>query len=122
MVFNPNNVEEIETLKAGILAQGTIREIREGRVKDFIVNEEALKSWKGDISKPAMNLIMDINHKGVNYSITKLFSYQEENGKIKLGQNSSLIKYKETYQHFPIIGDKVNCLTDKSGFFKLVLN
>jgi len=44
-----------------------------------------------------------------------------ENGKTVYSSNSNLGKYNNYYRKLPEAGDQVRCLTNKDGFFRLLI-
>ena len=117
-MYNPNNATEKQGLGAGISAIGIITTIEDGKTSDFVKN---LENWKGDINALAINIHIEIQHNNEKYELQKLFNYKDENGKTIFSSNSNLGKYKQYYKKLCEAGDQVKCLTNKDGFFRLLI-
>ena len=118
MVYNPNNATEKQGLGAGLSATGVITTIEDGKTSDFVKNTE---NWKGDINALAINIHIEILHNSEKYELQKIFNYKDEQGRTVFSSNSNLGKYKQYYKKLPESGDQVKCLTNKDGFFRLLL-
>jgi len=117
-MYNPQQSEEKQGLGPGISATGVIVKIDDGKTSDFVKN---LENWKGDINSPAINVHIEIMHNNEKYELQKLFNFKDENGKTVYSSNSNLGKYKQYYRKLPTAGDQVKCLTNKDGFFRLLI-
>ena len=117
-MYNPNASEEKQGLGAGLSATGVITTIEDGKTSDFVKN---LENWKGDINAAAINVHIEIMHNNEKYELQKLFNYKDEGNKTVFSSNSNLGKYKRYYGKLPEAGDQVKCLTNKDGFFRLLI-
>ena len=117
-MYNPNASEEKQGLGPGISATGVIVKIDDGKTSDFVKN---LENWKGDINNPAINVHIEIMHNNEKYDLQKLFNYKDEGIRTVFSSNSNLGKYKRYYGKLPEAGDQVKCLTNKDGFFRLLI-
>ena len=117
-MYNPKQAVEKQGLGAGVSATGVITTIEDGKTSDFVKN---IDSWKGDINCPAINVHIEIMHNNEKYELQKLFNYKEENGRTTFSSNSNLGKYKRYYGKLPEAGDQVKVLTNKDGFFRLLI-
>lgn len=118
MVYNPEQAIEKQGLGAGVSAIGVITSIEDGKTSDFVKN---LENWKGDINASAINIHIEIVHNNEKYELQKLFNFKDEDGKTVYSSNSNLGKYKQYYRKLPTAGDQVKCLTNKDGFFRLLI-
>ena len=117
-MYNPNASIEKQGLGPGVSATGVIVKIDDGKTSDFVKN---LENWKGDINALAINIHIEIQHNNEKYELQKLFNYKDENGKTIFSSNSNLGKYKQYYKKLCEAGDQVKCLTNKDGFFRLLI-
>jgi len=117
-MYNPQASIEKQGLGPGISATGVIVKIDDGKTSDFVKNTE---NWKGDIQAPAINVCIEIMHNNEKYELQKLFNYKNEGDKTVFSSNSNLGKYKQYYNKLPEAGDQVKCLTNKDGFFRLLI-
>lgn len=118
MPYNSQNAEEVKGLPAGIGAEGVIVAINDGTTKDFVENTE---NWKGDVNQPAIEVHIETKYNEQVYTVKKLFNYRWEEQKVKYTENSNLGKYKKYYGKLPQVGDRVRLLTNKEGFWRILL-
>ena len=117
-MYNPQQSIEKQGIGAGVSATGVITSIEDGKTSDFVKNTE---NWKGDINSPAINVHIEILHNSEKYELQKLFNYKNEGGKTVFSSNSNLGKYKQYYKKLPESGDQCKVLTNKDGFFRLLI-
>jgi hypothetical protein len=119
-MYNAKNIEEIKGLPADKILDGVIIGVIDGKVKEFI-NPEALNNWKGDLNSNAINVDVEILHDNTRHVITQMFTYIDEDGKVKFPTRSNLGKYIKKYDKAPEVEDKVLIQTDGDGFAKIKL-
>lgn len=120
MAYNPHNSEEQKEsgLKQGQIVEGVIVSIDDGTVKQFI--PEGTK-WDGDTNQTAINATISYKVNDEIKTFTKLFTYNEEEGKTKYHPKSNLGKFKKTYGMLPVIEQKVNIKGNEEGYGEIVL-
>jgi len=121
MAYNAKDSKEMEGVPAGVSAEGVIINIKDGKSRDFIKTDEARKSWKGDLDQTAIEVEIETKFKERSFKLSKMFTYTEEDGKTVFGTNSNLGKYNSYYGKLPEVGDKVKLLSNKDGFFRLLI-
>lgn len=122
-MYNARDSEELEGIPAGMASEGVIIKITDGKSRDFIKSEEAKKEWQGDLDQPAIDVEIETKYKEKSFKLSKLFTYSisSDNGKTMYGPTSNLGKYKAYYNKLPEIGDKVKLLSNKKGFFRILI-
>lgn len=114
-MYDPKNAKETSNLAPDSILDGEITEIKDGTVKDFIVN---LDKWKGSKEQRAINV--SVRCKEVVFD--QIFTYTHDQGQMKYLTNSNLGKYNRKYGKLPEVGDKVKVTTNKEGFGKIKID
>jgi len=118
-MYNPKEAIAEQGLGAGVSATGVIIRIDDGKASDFVQKQEG---WKGDINCPAINVVIEVMHNNEKYTVTKMFNYIDKgDGKTHFKERGHLGKYKQYYNKLPEAGDQVKVLTNKDGFFRLLI-
>lgn len=118
-MYNAKNVQIVKNLEPGILKEGIIIEIEDGKIKDF-VKGDSLKKFR-DPEHSCIQVTTETKYKGEPFRDMKLFTYKEgEDSLTQVQSNSNLGKYYSYYNKLPEVGDKVKLMTDGDGFFKIV--
>lgn len=115
MAYNSDNATEAKMLEPDQVLDGEIVEIKDGTVKDFVLNTE---KWQGSTSQPAINVTVKVG----DQTFAQLFTYNEENGKTLYTKNSNIGKYKVKYGNLPKSGDRVKVATNAEGFGRIKLD
>ena len=123
MVYNASKgKEEEQKVLAGMATKGVITLVEDGRVKDFIKSPEGLKAYSNNTDDLAINVNIEVLYENDKYMVSKMFMYHNDSdGNVAFGPNSHLGKYNSYYRKLPDVGDEVNLLSDKNGFFKLII-
>ena len=111
-MYNPTNAKETASLEPDTVMDGEIVDIKDGKVKDFILNVD---SWKGNLDQAAID--MDVKCGDVTF--TQLYTYNDKEGVTEYSSVSNMGKYKKKYGKLPEKGDKVKVLTNSDGFGKI---
>lgn len=119
MGYNAKDAQEVQGIPAGESAQGVVINIVDGEVKDFVTNMEG---WRGDPSSKAINIQIETTYNGNSFTLSRVFTYKKnKEGKTEYASTSNLGKYKAYYNKLPEVGDKVKLLSNKEGFFRLLI-
>ncbi len=118
MPYNAKNVEVTKGLPSGVSADGLIKEIKDGKVGDFI-HEKARDRWNTE--QPAIEIVVEVTYEGKPYNFTKMFPYKEIEGKTTFGEKSDLGKYNKYYNKSPEAGDQIKAITNSDGYWRLLL-
>ena len=118
--YDPSAIEITKAIPSGAKAEGVISNIKSGKVSDF-VDEESRDKWKGNLEQPAIELEVTIDYESKEFKVKKLFTYDKIKGKMVFSERSNLGKFNKYYKKMPTIGQKVNCLTNSEGFFRLLI-
>lgn len=120
MTYNAKNVEVQESLNPGLMAQGFVIDIKDGKVKDF-VQDDALPKWKNK-DQSCILVTFECKHNEVSYTDQKLLTYNiSDKGATQFGKRSNLGKYHSYYKKVPEVGDQVQMKTNADGYFKVVI-
>ncbi len=117
-MYNPQNAKEEPTIPADVIVEGVIKEIKDGKVKDFIKN---LAKWNSP-DQTVMQATINVLYKDRDFSFDMVFPYKEEEGKTIYTPGSALGKYSKKYSKLPEVGDKVKAITNSDGFLRLKLD
>lgn len=121
MSYNAKAYKETEGLPAGIQEEGVIININDGKVRDFL-QEDSRKAWEGDLDQTAINVEIELKHKEQLIRLSKIFTYKEEGEETNFAANSNLGKYRRFYGKLPEVEDKVKCMTNEDGYFRLTIS
>lgn len=117
MVYNTDNFEIQEQIAPGTMAEGVIIDIKDGKIKDFVEDTSKFR----DAEQTVINVTVECTHDGQKQTDSKLFTYIEANGKMKVPAKSNLGKFYKYYENkMPQVGMKVQMKTNSDGFFKLL--
>ena len=119
-MYNAKSSIEIQNVKPGEVTQGIIVHIVDGKVKDFIKNEEIIKKFK-NIDSDCINMLIEFNYQGRIFKIEKMFTFMMVNGQTAYSPKSNIGKYKRFYGKLPEAGDVVKLLSDSDGYFRLMM-
>lgn len=117
--YNPNNAEEVLLLPKDSVLDGIIVQVVDGEVNAFVKNME---KWKGDPKQPAINVIIDVAHKGNLVKLQQVFTYNLKAGKTQYSASSNLGKFKTKYGKLPQVQMQVKVCTNNEGFGKIKLD
>jgi|SRR6056297_1994999 len=116
MVYNTENYEIQEQIAPGQVTQGVIIDIKDGKIKDFVDDTSKFK----DPDQTCINLTAECQYDAQKYTDSKLFTYIDNEDKMKVPAKSNLGKYKKYYGKMPQTGDQVQMKTNSDGYFKIV--
>lgn len=120
MAYNPEEATEIPVLAAGIVKEGVIIKIEDGKIKDHI-HEDGREKWKHSLETSAIKVIVECLHDEVTHQADEVFTYINGEGKTKFSERSKIGKFKAYYKALPVVGGKVQMKTNADGYFKFVI-
>jgi len=115
MSYNAQNYKEEEKLPINERFKGTIINIEDGKIKDFVTSDK----WEGNKENKAINTVIEIIYKNDTLRFEKIFTYREEEGITKYNEKSNLGRYHKKYDKLPEVGDQIMCLTNKEGYLMI---
>lgn len=116
MGYNAKEYEVQEQVPAGQIAEGAIIDVKDGKIKDFVENTEKFKN----IDQSCINVTAECVFEGQKQTDSKIFTYIDVEGKMKVQEKSNLGKFLKYYKKLPEVGDKVQMKTNAEGFFRIV--
>lgn len=121
MAYDAKNATVVENLRAGIVEQGVVVNVADGKVGDFLTDKGKDK-WEGDHNTLAIQVTVEVLHDNTKYNCERLFTYFTQADKTVFKSNSNLGKYFRYYKKLPEVGDQVQCKTDADVYFRLVID
>lgn len=118
MAYNAKNIEVTKGLPPGITSKGVIKTLVDGKVEEF-VHEKAKDKWK--LKQPAINIEVEVIYNDKTYMVSKMFPYNDIDGRTTFGEKSDLGKYNKYYKKVPEMGDQVNLITNSDGYWRILL-
>ncbi len=118
MAYDAKESKEIQGIPPGTSTEGVIVALDDGTVKEFVKNTDG---WKGDVNQTAINIGIELKYGEKVMKLSQVFTYDSEEGKTVFSSKSNLGKYKKYYNKLPEVGDKVKLLSNKDGFFRLLI-
>jgi len=115
MPYNTENAKEKEFLPGDSILDGEIVKIKDGFVKDFVLNPA---NWQSDVENPAIEIDVLVN----GQKISQIFTYLMEGQTMTYTKNSNLGKFKRKYGELPRVGLKIKIQTSSEGFGRVKLN
>src|SRR3990167_10462558 len=115
MAYLAEKAELVSMLPPDSILDGRVIEIADGKVQDFVQNHE---SWKGELTQPCINVIVEIKNQGNTQKIPQVFTYNQSGDKSQYTARSNMGKYSKKYGHPPKLGDIVKIATNAEGFGK----
>lgn len=119
-MYNAKEYVDVKTPTPGTMIEAVIINIRDGKARDFLKNQEAITKFK-NADATAIELTIEGKNGNEPVKINQLLTYNAIDGKIVIKQTSNLGRYKKTYNKLPETGDKVKILSNSDGYFKLYL-
>jgi hypothetical protein len=119
-MYNAKEYVESKNAQPGTMIEAVIVNVTDGKPRDFLKTEEAIKKFK-NVDGTAIQLTIEGKNEGVPVRFDCIITYNLVDGKIVLKQTSNLGKYKKIYNKLPEVGDKVKILSNAQGYFKLYL-
>lgn len=117
-MYNAKEGKEQTMLSPDAILDGTIKEIKDGIVKDFVHDTS---KWQGSVDQPAINIQVEVNNTN-GLTFEQLFTYNNEGSSTTFAPNSNLGKYKKKYNKLPEVGDNIKVATNSDGFGKIKLD
>ncbi len=118
MGYDATKGKEEPTIPADTIVDGVVKEVKDGKVKDFVKN---LAKWNNP-EQQVIQVCMNVLHNDRDFSFDMIFSYSEKDGQTVYSPNSALGKYKKKYNKLPEVGDQVKAMTNSEGFLRLKLD
>ena len=119
MGYNPQNAEQKAGLPADRVLDGTILNVTDGVVNDFLANTQ---KWKGELTQPCINVAVEVTIEDKMFKVDQLFTYEDDNGKTVFAPNSNMGKFSKKYGKLPQAGMNVRIATNNEGFGKIKLD
>ncbi len=120
MTYDPDNAVIKQGLPEDVIFSGTIIEVIQGKVKDFI-STSGLEKWK-DPNQLAIELEMEISHADQKHRFKRVFTYKTEGGKVVYTLQSKIGCFAQKYNSLPKPGVDIKAIADKDGFLRLKLD
>ena len=118
-MYKSETAKEEPSLPADTVFSGAIIDLKQGKIKDF-VKEENLAKWD-DPEKTTIEIQMEIVHEGTSISWKQLFPYYEKDGHVSYTSKSNFGKFKAKYNSLPEVGVSIKAMASKEGFLKILL-
>jgi len=112
MAYNPSGYKEAKVADVGKQIDDEVTEIVEGKLSDFVKNWETFdKSGNANPEQPTINV-------KVKCGASILIPLPPGT---EFHPKSKMAKWVNTYSKPPSKGQKVRCIMDKSGFYRIML-
>lgn len=111
-IYDPNAMTEKPLPKVGDKVEGSVTDIKSGRLGDLIPADVLAKWENADPEAPAIEIVAQLDDGSIRRRTVQIPSDD------KVHPQSNLAKWRKAYGAYPSVGQRIYLLADAQGFYQ----